>query len=82
MTEDLVEKPCDCKGIRTCLLCEKILSRKPKRNVLEECQVGEISYQYPSTCIYILEFLLESGILHVLRSLQQNLQRMECFQFL
>lgn len=39
MNENIKEKPCDCKGIRTCLLCEKLFDRKPKRNVLEECQV-------------------------------------------
>lgn len=31
-------KPCDCKGIRTCLLCEKFLNKVP-RNFFKEFQV-------------------------------------------
>lgn len=34
-------KPCDCKGRRTCLLCEKLLDKTP-RNFFEEFQVRTV----------------------------------------
>jgi len=41
-------KPCDCKGKRTCLLCENLLQKKP-RNLFQEYQDFD-SYVYCIAC--------------------------------